>query len=115
MNPNEGKKEANRLLFPGQLQGMHRIRCIVCDALLVLAAVPVLSAAADQLPFGAWKRLSEQPIITPRGDSWESAGTFNPSVVLKDDRFVMLYRDQNRFSRRRWITKKTAGWKIRDW
>ncbi|HZR65631.1 MAG TPA: glycoside hydrolase family 130 protein [Terriglobales bacterium] len=44
---------------------------------------------------GNWHRLVDQPIISPRGDSWESAGTFNPAVVVRDGKFVMLYRAQD--------------------
>ncbi len=41
-----------------------------------------------------WSRVSESPILAPQGNSWESAGTFNPAVVVKDGKFVMLYRAQ---------------------
>jgi len=44
----------------------------------------------------SWHRLSAQPIISPREDGWESAGTFNPSVVVHDGKFVMLFRAQDR-------------------
>ena len=47
-------------------------------------------------PFGAWRRVSETPIIAPQGDGWESAGTFNPSVILRDGKIVMLYRAQDK-------------------
>ena len=46
--------------------------------------------------FGAWRRVSETPIIAPQGDGWESAGTFNPSVILRDGKIVMLYRAQDK-------------------
>ena len=35
-------------------------------------------------------------MISPQGDGWESAGTFNPSVVLRDGKIVMLYRAQDK-------------------
>jgi len=59
--------------------------------------VLVLAAATTQitLPFGSWKRISEKPIIAPEGNGFESAGTFNPSVVKYDGKFVMLYRAQD--------------------
>jgi len=71
-----------------------------------LAFVVVLSAAvavafigrADQtfnLPFGLWARASETPIVSPQGTTWESAGTFNPAVVLHNGKVVMLYRAQD--------------------
>jgi predicted GH43/DUF377 family glycosyl hydrolase len=62
-------------------------------ATLLLALVSQDSA---NLPFGAWQRLSQTPVISPQGDGWESAGTFNPSVILRDGKFVMLYRAQDK-------------------
>jgi predicted GH43/DUF377 family glycosyl hydrolase len=46
--------------------------------------------------FGPWQRLSPDPILSPQGEGFESAGVFNPTVVKKDGRFVMLYRAQDR-------------------
>ncbi len=63
-------------------------------ALLLLLALASQNSA--NLPFGAWKRVSETPVISPQGDGWESAGTFNPSVILRDGKIVMLYRAQDK-------------------
>ena len=40
----------------------------------------ILAIAAEPFspPFGKWTRLSAEPIVSPRGDEFESAGTFNP-------------------------------------
>jgi predicted GH43/DUF377 family glycosyl hydrolase len=62
--------------------------------ILVLAIVP-LAAAANFPRFVNWRRVSEQPIISPVGNGWESAGTFNPAVIVRDHKFVMLYRAQD--------------------
>ncbi len=58
----------------------------------------VLTASAQQKSelIGNWHRLSPTPILSPQGDAWESAGTFNPAVVLYHGKFVMLYRAQDR-------------------
>ena len=63
--------------------------------LLMVGAVFV-SARQDRWPFGDWQRVSNGPVISPQGNGWESAGTFNPSVVLHDGNVVMLYRAQDR-------------------
>jgi predicted GH43/DUF377 family glycosyl hydrolase len=60
---------------------------------LLLALAPQDSA---NLPFGAWHRASDTPVISPQGNGWESAGTFNPSVVLRDGKIIMLYRAQDK-------------------
>jgi len=51
--------------------------------------------SAQTAPFGNWTRASEAPILSPQGATWESAGTFNPAVVLHKGKFVMLYRAQD--------------------
>jgi beta-1,2-mannosidase len=64
--------------------------------LLVLSAVTAIAATPLAPPFGKWTRLSPNPIVSPQGDGFESAGTFNPAVVKEDGKFVMLYRAQDR-------------------
>ena len=61
--------------------------------LLVLSASLLFGAGLEALK--NWRRLSDQPIISPQGNGWESAGTFNPAVVDHDGKFVMLYRAQD--------------------
>ena len=59
---------------------------------LLVVALPLALGAAENWPFGAWRRASNEPVISPQGNGWEAAGTFNPAVVLRDGKFVMLYR-----------------------
>lgn len=40
--------------------------------------------------------MSETPIIAPQGEGWEAAGTFNPSVIIRKGKIVMLYRAQDK-------------------
>lgn len=47
-------------------------------------------------PFADLRRFSDAPVISPRGDGWESAGTFNPAVVERGEKIVMLYRAQDK-------------------
>lgn len=63
-----------------------------------VGAIVIIATAATthvRMPFGTWERLSAQPIITPQGNGFESAGTFNPAAVKYDGKFVMLYRAQD--------------------
>ena len=66
---------------------------MICCVLFVV----VLTATTTQrrVPFGTWDRASDKPIIAPQGDGFQSAGTFNPTVVKYDGKFVMLYRAQD--------------------
>ena len=78
-------------------------------AFLSFAAARINFAPTVQhLPFGEWRRASETPILSPQGQSWESAGTFNPAVILARlpmahqtppvavaQKIVMLYRAQD--------------------
>lgn len=66
---------------------------LVCATLLFAAAALAISSATF---FGPIHRVSEEPILSPQGDSWESAGIFNPAVVMHDGKFVMLYRAQDK-------------------
>ncbi len=63
---------------------------------LLALVLALASQDSANWPFGAWHRLSDTPVIAPQGDGWESAGTFNPSVVLRDGKIVMLYRAQDK-------------------
>jgi predicted GH43/DUF377 family glycosyl hydrolase len=80
-------------------------------ASLRFAAAGIDFAPTEQhLPFGAWQRVSETPILSPKGTGWESAGTFNPAVIVvparlppsvppnadvKPAKIIMLYRAQD--------------------
>jgi len=66
-------------------------------ALPVVVALSVLPGAqrGGTTP-GRWQRLAQAPVIAPRGDAWEAAGTFNPAVIEHEGRIVMLYRAQDR-------------------
>jgi predicted GH43/DUF377 family glycosyl hydrolase len=78
-------------------------RKIILSSFLLVAAFAFAATAVNQ-PFGEWRRLSGTPILSPRGTTWESAGTFNPAVIFVPSEnprnsaggtFVMLYRAQD--------------------
>jgi predicted GH43/DUF377 family glycosyl hydrolase len=69
------------------------VKKLAVPLLLLLAAA---SQEPGKLPFGRWRRLSEVPVIAPRGKGWEEAGTFNPAVARANGKVVMLYRAQDR-------------------
>jgi beta-1,2-mannosidase len=73
-------------------------RCIGRTAGLALTFCSLLVTAqtATSPAFTGWHRLSNEPIISPIGSGWESAGTFNPTVVFDHGKFVMLYRAQDK-------------------
>jgi beta-1,2-mannosidase len=62
---------------------------------VLLIALAATAAVSFTPPFGKWTRLSGDPTISPKGVTFESAGTFNPAVIEKDGKFVMLYRAQD--------------------
>src|SRR5436309_3739528 len=67
------------------------------SSLILIASVWTLAlpASTADLPFGPWTRAANEPILSPQGSTWESAGVFNPAVVLHNGKFVMLYRAQD--------------------
>jgi predicted GH43/DUF377 family glycosyl hydrolase len=56
----------------------------------------VLFSFSPDNPVNTWHRAADAPILCPRGRGWESAGTFNPAVIIHQGKFVMLYRAQDR-------------------
>jgi predicted GH43/DUF377 family glycosyl hydrolase len=83
---------------------MGGVKTIFLNSVRVLILVGLLTALPAQesrrLPFGEWHRLSDAPVIAPRGTGWEAAGTFNPAVFVEKsvgrDKIVMLYRAQDK-------------------
>ena len=69
---------------------------IVRAALAAGVLTSSLFAQPVPSPVTHWKRASDTPILSPQGEGWESAGTFNPAVVFYHGKFVMLYRAQDR-------------------
>ena len=62
----------------------------------VLSLGLLASQSGQQLPFGTWHRSTDAPVISPAGDGWQSAGTFNPAVIEASGKIVMLYRAQDK-------------------
>jgi predicted GH43/DUF377 family glycosyl hydrolase len=74
---------------------MHSRKTKFLLAVSFLAALLALAGQSHDLPFGPWTRASNEPILSPQGTTWESAGTFNPAVVFRNNKIVMLYRAQD--------------------
>jgi predicted GH43/DUF377 family glycosyl hydrolase len=72
---------------------MHALKARHGPLVLFLATLLLCSTRIQSL--GAWRRASSHPVISPRGNGWESAGTFNPAVITHQGKFVMLYRAQD--------------------
>src|SRR5206468_12776081 len=68
---------------------------VLLFAVLAFAASLALAGQTPNLPFGTWSRVSSEPILSPQDATWESAGTFNPAVILHNGKIVMLYRAQD--------------------
>ncbi|MCI9888155.1 family 43 glycosylhydrolase [Micrococcales bacterium 31B] len=45
-----------------------------------------------RFPLGPFEPYDNNPILRPRGDSWESANLYNPAALVVDDQVVLLYR-----------------------
>src|SRR5690625_8041395 len=43
-------------------------------------------------PLGPFVPFEDNPILRPKGDSWESANLYNPAALVIDDQVVLLYR-----------------------
>lgn len=74
---------------------MHRGHCFASFCRVSLLIQTAVVCIAMLVPTrGTWQRVSNTPIISPQGTTWESAGTFNPAVIRHGAKIVMLYRAQ---------------------
>jgi len=73
---------------------MHALK--VRYGLLVLLQATLLFCSTKIQTFSSWRRASRHPVISPQGDNWESAGTFNPALIIHQGKFVMIYRAQDK-------------------
>jgi len=67
---------------------------ITCFGIVFLAAATG-TPTRFALPFGTLTRVLDEPILSPEGEGFESAGVFNPAVIRTGREFVMLYRAQD--------------------
>lgn len=74
---------------------MKHLQACVAIAVVILIAAVALYSASFAPPFGTWERVSQQPLLSPSGNDWQSAGVFNPAVIRTDRGYVMLYRAQD--------------------
>jgi len=58
--------------------------------------LPFLLLLCQMLPLPKLERVSPKPVLSPRGTGFESAGAFNPAVIRAGNKFVMLYRAQDK-------------------
>src|SRR5207237_7008358 len=85
-------RRSRRSLMPLR-RTLFRTCCIVAP--LCAAAGAMLAAGSYKLPFGELRHASQQPVLSPPGSTWESAGVFNPAVVKPGNEYLMLYRAQD--------------------
>lgn len=72
-------------------------RCLSVVLIFLCACLGIVAARnSERNATGMLGRVSENPVISPRGNGWESAGTFNPAVIVRGNKIVMLYRAQDR-------------------
>jgi beta-1,2-mannosidase len=86
-------KVANeKVRFPQALRS-PRIRRAAAFVLLLFPLT--IAVATGEWQLDPWSRVSDTPILSPQGSTWESAGTFNPAVIQRNGKFIMLYRAQD--------------------
>jgi predicted GH43/DUF377 family glycosyl hydrolase len=62
---------------------------------LAATAVQSPSAALDWAP-GPFAKYEDNPIMEPQGNGFEAMAVFNPTVIVEDGIFYMLYRAEDR-------------------
>ena len=56
-------------------------------ALLLAASIALWGAGSSE-----FLRLSNDPVLSPAGSGWESAGAFNPAAIRRLGKTILLYR-----------------------
>jgi predicted GH43/DUF377 family glycosyl hydrolase len=51
-----------------------------------------MTPAAPTFPLGPFTPYAQNPILRPKGGSWESANLYNPAAIVEDDQVLLLYR-----------------------
>jgi hypothetical protein len=74
----------------------------------------LLTAQTISLPLGTWSSPSNDPILSPQGTTWESAGTFNPAVTYHKGKFIVFYAPRIRLARRASATPRACLGKSRS-
>ncbi len=61
-----------------------------------LGTATIFAATEFAPTFGKWIRVQSDPILSPQGKRFESAGVFNPAVIKVGNQTIMLYRAQDK-------------------
>ena len=51
-----------------------------------------MTDGTPRFPLGPFTPYAQNPILRPRGGSWESGNLYNPAAIVIDDEVVLLYR-----------------------
>jgi predicted GH43/DUF377 family glycosyl hydrolase len=70
-------------------------KTLLASIIVLTAAVAGIGVGEFSLPFGTLQRVQSRPILSPRDESFESAGVFNPAVIKVGNTTIMLYRAQD--------------------
>ncbi len=74
---------------------MKSVSCLLSYLLLLLFTLSCGEADSDNWELGPFERYDGNPILTPRGNSWEAKDVFNPAAWSDGDTIYMLYRAED--------------------
>lgn len=75
---------------------LRRTRWLIGSALITFLISGAAARSLHKPVFeGPWERVSKSPVLSPQGDGFEAAGTFNPAVIQTPVGVVMIYRAQD--------------------
>lgn len=74
---------------------MKPFKCLLCSLVLLFIALSCSEADSENWQLGPFERYDENPILTPRGDSWEAKDVFNPAAWSDGETIFMLYRAED--------------------
>ncbi len=66
----------------------------IITGIFILFQLQCVQLQKGPFPFKRFEKYENNPILSPRGDGFESKGVYNPSVIMANDTIYMFYRSQ---------------------
>jgi predicted GH43/DUF377 family glycosyl hydrolase len=78
---------------------------------IVRGMITMLKQASSlyTFPLSGFVKYANNPILGPRGDTWEAKDVYNPTAVVKDDLVYLLYRAEDHTGKGRWNGTSRIG------
>lgn len=88
---------------------MKSVRFLLSSLIVMVFALSCSEPDSDNWQLGPFERYEGDPILTPRGNSWEAKDVFNPAAWSDGETIYMLYRAEDSTGVRIWNGTSRVG------